>query len=210
MPSDASMRARSAGRDADVPALQDRAADNLRFIRDTMARAGSFTSVSGRGTMAVGAVGLAASAGAARMGTGDPGRWLILWIGTAVAAVIVSAVAIRRKAAATGQSLWAGPARRFGLAFAPAVIAGAVLTAALVADGRIPLLPGTWLTMYGAAVTAGGACSVRPVPVMGACFLVLGAAAFAAPPAWQVLLLAAGFGGLHLVFGYFIARHHGG
>lgn len=210
MPTDARARERGAGRDAGVPALHDRAADNLRFIRDTMARAGSFTSVSGRGTMAVGVVGLVAAGASGRAETADAGRWLALWIGAAVVAVSISWVTVQRKAAQTGQSLSAGPARRFALAFAPAIVAGAILTAVLGFDGRITLLPGTWLTLYGAAVTAGGAFSVRPVPIMGAVFFVLGASAFAASPAWHTPLLAAGFGGLHLFFGYLIARHYGG
>ena len=194
-----------------TPALHDRAADNLRFIRDTMALAGAFTSVSGRGMMLVGVVGLAASALASGKSVEqDATRWLAVWVAAALVAGAVSWVTIRSKAALTGQSLSAGPARRFALAFAPAIAAGAALTAALAVRGDVTLLPGTWLLLYGAAVTAGGAFSVRPVPVMGAAFLALGAACFALPAAWNPWLLAAGFGGLHLVFGFVIARHHGG
>ncbi len=162
--------------DAPAPALHDRALDNLRFIRDTMERAGPFTSVSGRGMIAAGAVGLAAAGVSARTSAvTNPARWLAIWIGAALVAGAASWVAIRIKAARTGQSLSAGPARRFALSFAPAIAAGAIITATLVARGLVPLLPGNWLTLYGAAVTAGGAYSVRPVPVMGAAFLVLGA-----------------------------------
>lgn len=211
MATDARMRDSGARGEAAPPALHDRAADNLRFIRDTMARAGPFTSVSGVGMMLVGVVGLGAAAASARLLDGDHAeRWLATWVVAAIVATVLSGVTIWRKAARTGQSLSAGPARRFALAFAPAIVAGAVLTAALTARGQLALLGGTWLTLYGAAVTAGGAFSVRPVPVMGAAFLALGAAAFVLGPAWQPLLLAAGFGGLHLLFGYLIARHHGG
>lgn len=138
---------------------------------------------------------------------------LLCAIDVAEAALVaggVSWVAIRRKAARTGQSLSAGPARRFALAFAPALVAGAVLTVVLQARGLQSLLPGMWLTVYGAAVTAGGVLSVRPVPIMGAAFLLLGAACFALQPVGQLYFLAAGFGGLHLLFGLLIARHHGG
>jgi hypothetical protein len=193
------------------PALHERAADNIRFIRETMARAGAFTSVSGRGMMAVGAIGAAAAAASLRVPRdADPWRWLSLWLAAAVVSGAVSIVAIRTKAAATDQSLSAGPARRFALAFAPAIVAGALLTAVLMTGGHTALLPGTWLILYGAAVTSGGAFSVRPVPVMGTLFIALGAAAFAAPDPWHPAFLAAGFGGLHLTFGYLIARHHGG
>ena len=192
-------------------ALSDRAADNLRFIRDTMARAGAFTSVSGSGMIAAGAIGLAASVAAPPLAlVAAPRRFLVIWIGAAFLAGATSWIAIRRKAARTGQSLLDGPARRFALAFAPALVAGAVLTVAFVATGQAALLPGTWLSLYGAAVTAGGAFSVRPVPIMGCAFLVLGALCFALPVQAQQFVLAAGFGGLHLSFGYQIARHYGG
>jgi hypothetical protein len=192
-------------------ALHDRAADNLRFIRDTMARAGEFTSVSGAGVMGAGVVGVVAAIASAFVSPElYPVRWTAIWVGAAVVAGGVSGLAIRRKAARTGQSLSAGPARRFALAFAPAIVAGIVLTVVFAMRGLELLLPGTWLTLYGAAVTAGGALSVRPVPVMGAAFLVLGVGCFAAGSGSHPVFLAAGFGGLHLLFGLLIARHHGG
>ena len=55
-----------------------------------------------------------------------------------------------------------------------------------------------------------GALSVSIVPVMGLCFLLTGAVAIYAPASWQDPLLAIGFGGLHIVFGIWIARRHGG
>jgi len=200
-----------ARRPADPVALHDRAEDQLRFIRDTMARAGAFTSVSGAGMMVAGVVGLAASLAAPPLLLAtDPRRFLGVWIGSACLAAAASGSAIRRKAARAGQSLVDGPSRRFALAFAPALLAGAVLTAAFAATGQAALLPGTWLSLYGAAVTAGGALSVRPVPVMGCAFMAAGAICFALPAHSQQLALAAGFGGLHLFFGFHISRHYGG
>ena len=192
-------------------ALGDRAEDNLQFIRDTMARAGAFTSVSGSGMMLVGALGIGAAVVAppAIIAT-SPREFLAVWFNAALLGGAISWLTIRRKAARTGQSLVDGPARRFALAFSPGLAAGAVLTFAFIALGLPALLPGTWLTLYGASVTAGGALSVRPVPIMGATFIVLGAACFFVPPVAQSMLLAAGFGGLHLAFGYHITRHYGG
>jgi hypothetical protein len=191
--------------------LSDRAAENLRFIRETMAHAGAFTSVSGAGTIGAGVVGLAASLAASPVTiAADPRRFLAVWIAAAVIAGAISGIAIRSKARRAGQSLVDGPARRFTLAFVPALAAGAVLTVALAVAGQTALLPGTWLVLYGAAVAAGGALSVRPVPIMGCAFIALGALCFALPAQLQQVVLAAGFGGLHLAFGYHITRHYGG
>ena len=104
----------------------------------------------------------------------------------------------------------AAPALRFALGYVPPLVAGMVLTPVFVVYGLTARLPGCWLLLYGTAVATGGAFSVRIVPLMGLCFMALGAAAFAAPAAWGHWLMAAGFGGLHIGFGLVIARKHGG
>jgi hypothetical protein len=102
------------------------------------------------------------------------------------------------------------PALRFALAFAPPLVAGMVLTPVFVTTGLMARLPGCWLLLYGAAVATGGAFSVRIVPIMGLCFMALGACAFAVPASLGHYFMAAGFGGLHVVFGFIIARRYGG
>ncbi|MBI1809248.1 MAG: hypothetical protein HYR75_05060 [Gemmatimonadetes bacterium] len=192
-------------------ALHEHALGQLAFIRDTMARAGSFTSVSGAGVMGTGVVGLLASAASLVVPLERaPWQWLALWLGTAVVAITVAALTIRAKALRTGQLLTGAAARTFALALFPGLAAGAVMTVVLVGAREWRMLPGAWLTLYGAAVTAGGALSVRPVPVMGATFFLLGVGCLLAPAAWSLPFLAAGFGGAHLFFGFRIARHHGG
>ncbi|HUP04338.1 MAG TPA: hypothetical protein VMU19_10140, partial [Bryobacteraceae bacterium] len=105
--------------------------------------------------------------------------------------------------------LLSGPGRKFIAGFAPPMAAGALLTAVLLHSAAASLLPGVWLLLYGASVLAGGAASVRVVPLMGAGFMLAGGAALLAP-AWGLAMLACGFGGLHLIFGLVIAVKYGG
>ncbi len=202
------------------PALSDRAIDNLRFIRETMERAGTFTALSGQGIALTGVIALVAY-GVAGPELGSP-RWLATWISAATAAFVVSATLTLRKASASDTTLSGALGRKLALAFFPALVAGAVITAVALRAGWFVALPGLWLITYGAAVMAGGALSAPIIPVMGASFMAVGAVALGAPvvlatawtePARAMLLnglMAAGFGGLHLAFGWAIARRYGG
>jgi hypothetical protein len=188
--------------------IHDRAAENLRFIRETMERAGAFTAVPGRGMVAVGVTAVAAVLlGPTRVGTRE---WLVAWLAEAALALAVGSWTLARKARALGLPLLSRPARRFLLAFSPPLVAGAALTAVAVTHGLGALLPGVWLLLYGTAVLCGGALSVRIVPIMGASFMLLGAAALFAPQALGRPSMALGFGGLHLMYGVLIARWYGG
>ena len=191
------------------PAIHARAIENLRFIRETMERAGAFTAVSGRGMMLVGALALLAAL-AAPSQREAPLRWLLLWTATACVALIVSAVAMLGKAREANGSLLTGPARKLLLSFAPPMAAGAALTVVLYLHGLTGLMPGVWLLLYGTAVVTGGAFSARIVPALGVTLMLLGAVALLAPPHWDNVVMALGFGGLHLLFGTLIARRHGG
>jgi hypothetical protein len=188
--------------------LHDRALDNLRYIRQTMERAASFTAVPGWGLASVGASALGAALLAARQPT--PELWLATWLGEAVLAFAIGGTAMVRKAFAVHDPLLSGPGRRFGLSFLPPMVVGGLLTVALWRAGLWHALPGTWLLLYGAGFVTGGAFSVRIVPLMGLCFMLVGAVALLGPAAWGNWWMAAGFGGLHLAFGTIIARRHGG
>lgn len=173
-----------------------------------MERAGSFTAVPGWGQVGVGATALVAALLAARQPT--PELWLATWLGEAVVALGIGGATMVRKAFAVNDPLLSGPGRRAGLSFLPPMVVGGLLTVALSRAGLWHALPGTWLLLYGTGFVTGGAFSVRIVPVMGVCFMTLGAVALLGPAAWGNWLMAAGFGALHIVFGTLIARRHGG
>lgn len=181
---------------------------HLRYIRDTMERAGAFTAIPGRGGMIIGATALAA-AGVSGPPDGTA-RWLMVWLGEAAVAAAIGACATVVKARRSGVPLSGAAARRFIRAYAPPLVAGAILTPAFVAFGLMARLPGCWLLLYGTALASGGAFSVRVVPLMGVGMMTLGAIAFALPAWWGHWMMALGFGVMHLGFGAVIARTYGG
>lgn len=195
-------------RESEPVALHDRAMDNLRYIRETMERAGRFTAVSGWGEVTIGVTALAAAWIATR--TTSPGGWVAVWSVEALLALAIGALSVARKARSVGMPLLSGPGRKVALSLSPPLVAGAVLTAVLFREGVIDPLPGMWLLLFGAGIVAAGAFSVRIVPVMGLSFMLLGTAALLLPGSWGNALMALGFGGLHIFFGFLIARRYGG
>jgi hypothetical protein len=192
----------------------DPAAD-LRFIRDTMERSASFTAVPGWGQVILGATALAAAwfaqkEFAQRAFVQPNSAWLKIWLAEAFLATLIAVISMIWKANRRGLPLLSGPGRKVALGLFPPLIAGAFLTFLLQRAGLEPALASAWLLLYGAGIITGGAYSVSIVPVMGLCFMATGALAALAPAAWANYFLAAGFGGLHIIFGFFIARRHGG
>jgi hypothetical protein len=192
---------------APIP-LDARAAEHLRYIRETMERAAEFTAVPGWGGVAMGFTALAAAFFASQQPTSV--RWLSVWLLEAFVAVAIAAPAAATKAHHANAKLFSGPGRKFLLSFAPPIVVGGLLTFALAHAGHFALLPGAWLLLYGTAIVTGGAFSVRVVPVMGLCLIVLGAAALFAPVNWGDLFMAAGFGAVQIGFGFWIALRYGG
>jgi hypothetical protein len=190
------------------PALHARAMDNLAFIRDTMEAAGAFTAVSGWGMVAVGTVATVAAIIASSRHS--PIQSVYVWLAAAVLATVIMLWAIVRKARKARMPLLSGPGRKFVLSFSPPMFVGALITVVLYRAGLPEMIPGMWLLLYGTAVVAGGAFSVKIVPVMGICFMLAGTLALFTPTSWNDWIMAAAFGGLHIGFGIPIARRHGG
>ena len=194
-------------RDTAATSLHGVAADNLRFIRATMEKATAFTGISGKGYVLAGLSAIAAAWIAAQQTL--PLLWLAVWLLEAAFACSVTLLLSAGKARAQGKSLWSGSGRKLLFAFLPTMAVGAVVTLAFYLQGNTLLLPGLWLILYGAGVMTAGAHSIRPVPLMGFLFIMLGSAQLLVP-ATANLTLALGFGGLHLAFGILIWRQHGG
>ena len=189
-------------------ALHARAMADLRFIRETMESASAFSAFSGWGLILIGGVATACGLVAARQPTHL--GWLTAWVAAAGISALIGALSTARKTRSAQEPLIPGPARKFAVSLAPAVVSGALLTVALERAEGFDLLPGVWLLLYGAGLVAAGAWSVRVVPVIGAAFMVLGAVGLLLPLPWGNWLLVGGFGGLHVAFGVIVGRKHGG
>jgi len=184
------------------------ALDHLAVIRQTMERSTTFTAVSGWGYCAMGVTALVAAAIAMRQPTTE--AWLAVWLAEALTAVTLALVAMHCKAASLGTHLMSVSGRRLFVGLLPALFAGGVMTVGLLRAGDPRQIPGLWLLLYGVAVMQAGAFSVRTIPVMGAVFVLAGAIALPMPWWWANVMLAAGFGLVHIAFGLYIARRHGG
>jgi hypothetical protein len=188
--------------------LHEHAMENLRFIRHTMQQATAFTAVPGWGLVAMGASALGAAFIVSKQ-AGLNAR-LAIWLAEALVALLIGGWAMDRKARRMGATLWSVPGRRFVLGLCPPMAAGVLMTPVLFRSGLGDTLPGVWLLLYGAAVVTAGTFSVRIVPLLGLSFMGMGTVALFSPLSWGNSLMAAGFGGLQIVFGLLIARRHGG
>jgi hypothetical protein len=195
-------------RTAKVVSINERALENLKYIRETMERAGYFTAVPGWGGMLMGVSAFLTALISSRLPTRN--LWFASWLGEAVLALLIGGCAMAQKARAAHAPLLDGPGRKFALGLCPAMVAGAILTFVLYRQGLFEIMPGVWLLLYGVAVVTGGAFSVNVVPIMGLSFMALGTIALFSPAQWANWFMAAGFGALHIAFGIVIARRYGG
>jgi hypothetical protein len=169
---------------------------------------GAVTAISGWGLCGMGATAILAAFVAWRQASIE--GWLSVWLAEASIAVTIGLVSMYRKAARQGRELLLRAERRLFTGLLPALLAGGVLTVALLWANVPRQVPGVWLLLYGVAVIQAGAFSVRIIPLMGVVFILLGAVALPLPWLWGNVLLGVGFGLMHIVFGVVIATKYGG
>jgi len=188
--------------------IGDRAFDNLKFIRETMERSTHFTAVPGYGGIFMGVTAIAAAV----IANFQPliRDWLIVWFIEAVLAFAIGLFAMWQKSKITKSSLFSVPAKKFAMSFLPPLICGVFITLGLWRFGHFEVMIPVWILLYGAAVVTGGSFSVRVVPIMGWCFIALGAIAFFLPTGFGNSIMGLSFGVLHIIFGIIIARKFGG
>jgi hypothetical protein len=188
---------------AKTVALDSHAAATLRYIRASMEAAGTLA-VPGSAGVAMGMIGLFAAALASTPQLRP--HWLAVWLTAAMTASGVGGVIMARQSSRQGSTLLGAPARKLVLCLAPGLFAGAVMTVVEYRSNDLHAIPGTWLLMYGCALISTSATTTRIVGVLGALFALLALLAFTLPDNLQTLILATGFGALHIIFGLLIGR----
>ncbi len=188
---------------ANAVRIDSHAVATLRYIRASM-DAAAFVAVPGSAGIAMGSVGLLAMVLSSTPGLRE--HWLGIWLASAALGGGIGFALMTRPASLRGLLLSGTPLRRFALGLFPALFAGAVMTALHWTQGNFHAIPGTWLLLYGCALISASAAATRTLAIMGGAFIVLGLLALLLPDSLQVLVLGAGFGGLHVVFGFVIGR----
>ena len=187
--------------------------ENLQFVRETMERSSTVTSVSGFGVMGMGVIALI-GAYLAPLQTREE-AWVYTWLAVATFGCVTGFASTWHHSKSQGPVTRLSALRRFGLALAPPLIAACVLTDTFLRAGEFKLMPGTWMLLYGAGVVTAGAFSIGLITVMGLVFMLLGTIGLYFADVWNVpvwqhlapmdFYLGAVFGGIHLCFGAIIA-----
>jgi hypothetical protein len=184
------------------------AAEHLRYIRRTMEASQTFTAVPGNGCIAMGLIAIVASF--LELVPVLAAHWLAIWIVAACLAAGSAFYFMERKARSLGLSLKRAVAARFFMTLIPPFVAAAVLTFALLGQIDRSAVTMIWLLLYGVGLAACGLFSIPAVLSAGIAFMALGTVSVLMPDATAPLLLAGGFGGIHIAMGVAIVRHHGG
>jgi Na+/melibiose symporter-like transporter len=183
--------------------LDSHAAATLRYIRSSMEGA-VLLAVPGSAGIVLGAIGLLAMA--LCLAPGLSKYWLGIWLGAALIGAVAGSILIVRESSLRDLRLAGTPLLKFALYLSPSLGAGLVMTAVHWYGGNLHAIPGTWLLLYGCALVTASAATTRVIATLGALYILFGLAALLLADDLQIWILGAGFGGLHIVFGFLIRR----
>lgn len=183
--------------------LDSHAAATLRYIRSSMEGA-VLLAVPGSAGIVLGTIGLLAMA--LCLAPALSKYWLGIWLGAALIGAVAGSILIVRESSLRDLRLAGTPLLKFALYLSPSLGAGLVMTAVHWYGGNQHAIPGTWLLLYGCALVTASAATTRVIATLGALYILFGLAALLLADDLQIWILGAGFGGLHIVFGFLIRR----
>ena len=183
--------------------LDSHAAATLRYIRSSMEGA-VLLAVPGSAGLVLGTIALLATA--LCLAPELHRYWVVVWLSAALLGAVLGSVLIVRESSLRDLRLHGTPLLKFALCLSPSLGAGLVMTAVHWFGGNQHAIPGSWLLLYGCALLTASAATTRIIAALGLLFVLFGLAALLLPDDLQLLMLGAGFGGLHIVFGFLIGR----
>lgn len=183
--------------------LDSHAAATLRYIRSSMEGA-VLLAVPGSAGIVLGTIALLAAA--LCLAPELHKYWLEIWLSAALLGAVLGSILIVRESSLRDLRLVGTPLLKFALCLAPSLGAGLVMTAVHWFGGNLHAIPGTWLFLYGCALLTASAATTRVIAALGAMFVLFGLVALLLPDDLQILMLGAGFGGLHIIVGILIGR----
>jgi hypothetical protein len=199
-----------------------RAADELRTIRELMERPIRYSTMSGLSAILAG---LAATAGvltdsAISANFSRETAFLansLVWLGVFLTALVSSIVLTQIRGRRQGLPAWSSVKRRILLTILPPFVAGVGLTCAIgyrwsghIGPNQWGLIPAIWMAFYGVALWQVGEFSTAALRAMGAAFVLAALPTAAFWQTWPYVPLGVTFGGFHIVYGLYTWRRYGG
>ncbi len=124
-----------------------------------------------------------------------------VWIGIMLAALCSSAFFMARRARKRKQAAWNSLSARIFLSQLPVLLVAAILTSALAGYGLVAMVPALWLLFWGLILFSFFFFTGTEHLLQSIIFIALGTAGLLVPFPVTLLLLAAGFGLINLVWG---------
>jgi len=169
---------------------------DLFEIRRALARSGTFDGYRAAPVAVSGVLALIAGA-LQRLWQPEPLGFVALWTAAAVVGFGINVAVVARSYGASPRHWERSLAFAALLDLIPAIVAGALLTLALVLTRRIDLLPGLWMVLFGTGVMASRRHVPRACAWIGVAYLLAGTVTLVVLPGAVVLradVMAGAFG----------------
>lgn len=134
--------------------------------------------------------------------------FLAVWSVVIVLAIGTDYLLTKRHAARVGKRILSRLGKQMAYASIPGLGTGALWTLFLLQHGLLDVVFPVWMLCYGIAVSAVGIFSQREVKLLGAAFLVAGAVTLFLPQ-FGLPMMAATFGGFHILYGIVMSLKDG-
>jgi len=175
----------------------------LEVIRMLMERGTRYTHVCGSSGIAAGLITLGGCAvlASGRLPYDRVTSFVATFAVVFVASFLANVYFTFRMARQNHEPVWSRTARTVTLAFLPNFVAAIVLSGVLIREGRLDLLPGLWMLLYGCGELAISFFAPLSILVLGLAFVLAGAVSLLFFRGHEVLMMGLSFGGIHLAYG---------